>query len=514
MSIRHLPQEYIDQMVRFPHRFLFGGFSKVQRLSLGVLDDLDDWRPEAFREFLGQVGPHFPSFVKIPFTHIGEPAVWKDTSDVLKLADEQALLAYLPASEGFTSEHAAKVMQLLREQAPDGNVGNLGPDDMRALYGRARRIGDPTGDAPWISVMDVVRGLARAADLFEQEAIDIAGDAAEAALLKADVMQIDGIQTAAGALMTRSGRGWGTRFEVQAAAIFRHIGHEIANIRISFPMKDELLGPDLGIYRGLDDLGRWVFSVIECKAIQDFNALVSAVPSSESLRKIGSTVRRFGAQDWMGAAPGRGFDDLSAIFDGGYSFAFNFDHFMRNGAAPITTIANQAARYGVPFDATKTGVALIDECKRAMRDIMDLRGLFLGDCVNILRTAATDPVQYTDEIGEALAAMISNQVRRTFKNAKPPHLSAAEITPEYLLENNFIGPSELDAFRALAAGPDRGAFMIAATRAALGLTEAQLQAMPPFHVTMVLVEEGGGWIKTATGTVSAKLAAWWIETVE
>ncbi|MHA6323762.1 hypothetical protein [Roseivivax sp. CAU 1753] len=500
-----LPFRYIDEMVRAPGLFLAGSLSISQKAAMGVADGISTWRPDALRVLLEQTGPRFRSLVKFPYEHVGTIAVWQTTADRLKVMDADSLWAtYLSVGKGFVRADGDEVMLLLRNLVGGADINQLDAGHMRALYGRARRSG--ATEMPWITIPDLVQGMARTAEIFAHEAYEIGGTLGGPAL-KAKLFQVDGLATAAGTFLMRSGYDFGTRLEVRVVAVLLEIGQEVAHLRVSFPMFDKALGPDVAIYKAAGEAGQWLVSFVQCKALKDFGALVSPVASSESLRQIFSDARRVGARGWRGAGPGEGSDGMSALFDGGYSFAFDFAHFLQNADSPLVSITNQMKRIDpdFAFDMSADAADILVQAKSAMRHVMDARAQQLADAVNILRPGSS--IAFTDAIRDELVNVIHNQIFRKIDGPKPPRWDWDEITPLMLLGNGIIGPSEFQRFEDLFA-QGTGPFLIAATQASLGFTDDILAEMPVFRVTMVLVEDGGSWLGSLLGTAGSALRQW------
>ncbi|WP_299690056.1 hypothetical protein [uncultured Tateyamaria sp.] len=358
-----------------------------------------------------------------------------------------------------------------------------------------------------------MRGCARVAAIVDEECTEIAVNNS-ADVLKRNLYNVRGFSSATGTYMMRSGFGWGTLNEIRVVAVLLELGHAANRLRLSMPMPDGALGPDIMVYRGLKSLGHGIskrlFSVVQCKALKDFGTMVSPGSSSESLRQLCGDTRRMGAEvplqgddvrpPWHGPTRNEGGDGVGALFDGGYSFAFDFWHFIRHGDSPFVTIGNQArnlpGRADEVFPGALTGLQLINRAKELMREVLNHRATVLQDTINILRThpAPDEVVEYSNEIGEQLMHAINNQVLRKHEGDKTVRrLPMADLTPDTLKDLNIISQAQRDVLETLLP-PTSAAYRIAAARMALELSDQALETMPKFSVSMGIVEEGGSWI--------------------
>lgn len=525
MRIDFLPQRFIRQCLRGEVPFEQMRVPISTRLALGELYDphVMDEAAEAVEEL--QRGSRFPELVKILFEHIGTPATWSHMRDVVRnnlSGSQQQARAWLRGADrledaaGFDDVDRDNVIAILDNLVGPGRTrADVTRDDMAALYGKRRRETSHIPAPPsWISDTDVLRGTARVCAIVDEECVEIAGQAGSAAL-KGKLYQVPGIGRAVGTYMTRSGFGWGTLTEIRVIAVLLELNHAVNRLRLSMPMPDGGLGPDIMIYRSMQGLKR-LFSVVQCKALKDFGTMVSPnAASSESLRQIFSDTRRMGAEvdlegggvrpPWHAPNADEGAEGSGALFDGGYSFAFDFWHFIRNGDNPFVTIGNQVRR--LPWRADEvfpgdlTGFALITRAKELMREVMFHRADRLSDTVNILRKnpPADEAVAYTPEIGNELVHVINNEILRKHRDNKSVgRLDIDALTPDKLYELNMITSAQRDHLATLLP-PTSGAYRIEAARMALQLSDAALETMPEFRVSMVLVEEGGSWISGLTG---------------
>jgi hypothetical protein len=488
-----LPIGYLDEVWRNPAAFRYGSIPKVVKLAAGILDDANELAraADAARVIVLQNGSRFPAMVQIAFTHDGIPAVWSSAAALLRSFDDQReILRFLPQNGFWTQTDLYDLQKLLRNLAGGGRaigtIGQLSADHMRELFGFARRIAD---DAPpqWISMTDMIQGAAMFARIVGQEALDFAPTPAQVTALKNNLWEVPGLATAAGVYLCRSGYGWGARLEIRTIAVRLINSVDPSNLRMSLPMPDGKLGPDIAEY--IDRGAGIVVDLWQCKAFKNFGSFAGNRATNEPLRQIFSDISRFGPEGWSAAARGADAAGSTVPLSGVYKFTFDFDHFWQNAADPLREVQNAALSQGLVISFNTFGKSA-DEIRHmaavAMRQVMQAQVAEIRQTISALTETGPLLPSTLDNLGH----VINNQIARRYKDgAKPARLALADITPQKLLDEGFITADELAGFVELAATNGDG-FLREAAKKALGLTPEMIDTMPSFDVGMELVMKG------------------------
>lgn len=467
------PFDFLEAVWNDPETFLRA--RHVVRAALGT--QVLDLAADAGRVTSLQLGAHWPGLVDFPYRgYPGHPEAlaWAtgQASDLFRTMGPGLILHHLARlGADATPQTVTRVEQVLDDLA-GGARANLGIDAMRSLIGHR-----------WLTADDIVLALGRGTQMVRREALDMAGGTWTPDRLEDALYQVRGISGFFATLVQRSGYEWGGRTEVRSLAALILDGIAASSLRLSLPMADGRLGPDIAHY--IMRAGRLMFRIFQVKALADFGQMAAERAYSETLRQLLSDLGRLGAQGWQAAARNADAGDASAAFDGTYTFLFDFDHFVRRCPDPVGYLENFVARHEGDLDLvidTSDAATMLSDLSTEMARALDQMAEQLTGMLDLWRG--------TGPLGDAnrgfLLDGLNAMLREGGRIGPDAALDVAEITSARLLA---LGVLTADEAADLTAATADDLLRIAAARSA-GLTPQMLADMPPVRVQMKLVMKG------------------------
>jgi len=466
------------------------GVTVVKRLlgtnALGTADIVNNRK-------LIQLGADWPDLVWIAYKGVpGAPDVLKwSTGQADQFFDDllaagttvSDIVAATPAQ--FGQEAANRVVLVLGDAklSPHPTSGGY----MRQLIG-----------SRWLTGEDILTALAQGTVIVDDVAEGVlANPAVDKAALLDQLYAVRGISEFFGTVVTRSGKQWGGELEVRSLIILIREGTEPEFLRLSMPMVDGRLGPDIIVYI-VRTQGDELFEVLECKALEDFGQIVAERAHSAVVHKLGSSIARMGQQGWKTVAKGEeltaaaraaweGSSVPKALWNGEFTFLFNFKHFLERAEDPVGYLRNFIRRhendpnFDFDTDIWTDNQTLADEMANAMAGMADqMTNLYRG-----IKDGAG-----IDAAGQRIILNMMNATRETAAEAAgravPTPLTLADLNPQTLFENGLISADELTQFVDL---PVAELWRHLALRG-VGLTEDMVETMPTITIRMKLVFEG------------------------
>jgi|GEM_PF-5752865 len=458
------------------------GFKKVLQLASEqrFWDDIDELR----RIDMLQLGAKFPTMVRIVFNHVGVPALWDDAAAALSGMSLANLAERLPESLGFLPNAPGEVKRLLDNLA-GGNMANLGPDHMRALYGKAQAQLADGMPFQWISITDVVRGCGAMVAIARREADEIAGGNGTA--IYNALFNVENFASFAGIFFTRSGYEWGVRAEMRILCV-RLKDAPNAVLRLGVKLSDGRLGPDIVEY--IQEGGKAVGRITQSKALKDPRSMAANWARAASTKQLFSDMRRLGAQNWKLA--GQGADGIAgspgAVTVGVskfYDFVFDYDHFILKSDDIIGEVSALATHYNISFAGTSDmpWQDLEPLVKAVLKEAMARKGAELTAAVRGLKQTAGEGV----ETLTTWHHVINNHILDNLPDgATFSRLDLADMTPQALIDQGVISAQELAE---LGANASQAKVLRKAMKNILGLSQEAIDEMPNFTIGMKVMSK-------------------------